>query len=144
MLKLLKWFGITFAAGFVLIIVLVVVFASGGDNGRTESPGSVVTASAKGTAITAIKGNAEVVDAAITQDGNSLSLVLIVRSATNAPRARELGDNFVRQVKTFSDDDSPGKEIGTGRYDYLIGVYYPNEKQVVSGAKNRVAARISW
>ena len=41
-------------------------------------------------------------------------------------------------------DSPPGKTIGTGRYDYVIGVYYPNERALVKGAKSRVSNRISW
>ena len=55
-----------------------------------------------------------------------------------------MGENFVRLCKTFIEDDSPGRTIGRGKYDYLIGVYYPNEKRVAQGAKSRVANRISW
>ena len=47
-------------------------------------------------------------------------------------------------TKSLGPDRSPGKEIGRGTYDYLIGVYYPSERQVALGAKSRVAERISW
>ena len=83
-------------------------------------------------------------DAAMTQEGNRISLVLIVDYAIDPDYARQLGDNFVRLAKTFTDDDSPGKAIGRGKYDYLIGIYYPNEKRIALGAKSRAADRISW
>ena len=87
---------------------------------------------------------AEVLDAAVSQTGNDVILVLIVRSATNKNRAQQLGDSFVRLAKTFSPDSSPGRSIGTGIYSYLISVYYPNEKRVAIGGKARNADRISW
>ena len=37
-----------------------------------------------------------------------------------------------------------GKDIGRGEYDYLIGVYYPNEDLVGMGVKARTADRITW
>ena len=87
---------------------------------------------------------AEVLDAAVSQEGTDVSLVIIVRSATNKGRAEQLGDNFVRLAKTFSPDSSPGRSIGTGMYNYVIGVYYPNEKKLAAGAKARNATKISW
>ena len=34
--------------------------------------------------------------------------------------------------------------LGKGKYDYLIGVYYPNEKPLAIGAKAKTSDRISW
>lgn len=100
--------------------------------------------SAKSLAIDSIMGYSGVVDAAITKRGSDISMVLIVSWATNAQYARQLGDNFVRLYKTFSPDDAPGATIGQGIYNYLIGVYYPNEKQVAQGAKAKYATGINW
>lgn len=101
-------------------------------------------ARAKDLAIQSIKQQPLVLDAAISQDGNTFSLVLVVNRATNQTGARQLGDNFVRMLKTFSDDDNPGREIGRGKYDYLIGVYYSDRTQVALGAKAAGATRIRW
>ena len=101
-------------------------------------------ARAKNLAIQSIKQQPLVLDAAISQDGNTFSLVLVVNRATNQTGARQLGDNFVRMLKTFSDDDNPGREIGQGKYDYLIGVYYSDRTQVALGAKAAGATRIRW
>ena len=94
--------------------------------------------------VEAIKQYPGVLDAAISKRGNQVSLVLVVHSATNESNARQLGDNYVRMFKSLSDDDSPGSSIGRGKYDYLIGVYYSNEKKVAQGAKSRASDRISW
>ena len=107
-------------------------------------PDTRLTTSMKTSAVASIQAYPEVRDAAISQDGNALSLVVVVASETSPQRARELGDNFVRIIKSQSPDTPPGKEIGTGIYDYLIGAYYPNEKRVAQGAKSRGAKRISW
>ena len=98
----------------------------------------------KELAIISIEGYTEVQDAAIIQDGKQLSLALIVGYSTNEETAKELGDSFVRLVKTFGPEDAPQKEIGPGLYDYLIGVYYPNETQVALGAKCSSCSKISW
>jgi len=93
----------------------------------------------------AILGYDEVTDAAINKKGRNMSLVLIVKYSTSEQRAKELGDNFVRLTMTFvKEENSPSKEIGTSVYDYLIGVYYPNEKEVVMGAKVTFAKKITW
>ena len=96
------------------------------------------------TIIATMKQNPGVLDAAISQQGERVSLVLIVDPLTNESGARQLGDNFVRMFKSLSDDEPPGRSIGRGKYDYLIGVYYPNEKKVAQGAKSRASDRISW
>ena len=86
----------------------------------------------------------EVLDAAVSRQGSEVSLVLIVRSSTNQARGKQLGENFLRMYKSLSDDDSPGRSIGKGKYDYLVGVYYPNETTLVQGAKVSFADRITW
>lgn len=91
-----------------------------------------------------IKGYEEVKDAAISQKGETLSLVVFVEYGISKEKAREMGDNFVRLVKTFTQDISPEKEIGEGIYDYIVGVYYQNQKEVVMGAKSSIARNITW
>ena len=159
MRKFLKWLYTTVGGrSLVLIIIFIVAFASCNGNSSQPNQGtsnsnakeslptsdSKLTSSMKDIAVASIQAYPQVRDAAISQDGKTLSLVIVVASATSPQRAQELGDNFVRMVKSQSQDTPPGKEIGTGIYDYLVGVYYPNEKLVAQGAKSRVAKRISW
>ena len=108
-----------------------------------EPPATRSSSSVNSMVISSIETNREVVEAAISQRGDQVSLVLIARSATNKQRAQELGDNFVRMFKSLSPDTVPGRVIGEGIYDYLVGVYYPNEKQLASGAKAKNARRIT-
>jgi hypothetical protein len=103
-----------------------------------------LTEEEKELASTSIEGYTEVQDAAITQDGDQLSLALIVGYATNEETAKDLGDSFVRLIKTFGPEDAPGKEIGPGIYYYLIGVYYPDETLVAMGAKCPSCSKITW
>ena len=112
----------------------------------SESPKSLtLTESAKDLAIGVITGYDEVLDAAISQDGRTLSLVVIVGCATSEEVAKNMGDNFVRLVKSFGPESSPsGTEIGKGDFDYLVGVYCGNERKLAQGAKVRNAPHITW
>ena len=129
-----KWYLIP----AVLAITLLVVSCA------PTAPPPEISDDAKNMAISVIKDYPLVRDAAIIQDGRKLSLVIIVSYATSEEHAKELGDNFVRLVKTFSEDEPPKKEIGEGIYDYLIGVYYPNEEEVALGAKVSFSPHITW
>lgn len=96
------------------------------------------------TCISLVKNYTGVRDAAITQDGARLSLVLVVDASMGADMARKNGERFVRMVKHFGPDDNPASEVGPGMYDYLIGVYTPAKKKVAMGAKARNASKITW
>jgi len=98
----------------------------------------------KSQVITLIAEYPEVREAAISQQGETLSLVVIVNRTTSKWRAKEIGESFVRLVKTFSEDTAPSKKIGSGIYNYLIGVYYPGSVEVVMGAKVDIAEHITW
>ena len=77
-------------------------------------------------------------------DLRKITLAIVVRAGTSERRAKELGDNFVRLFKALSDDDPPRKEIGRGKYDYLVGIYDTKEKNIAMGAKLDIATSISW
>lgn len=40
--------------------------------------------------------------------------------------AKDVGDNFVRTVKTLGPEPAPSKEIGEGDFDYFVTVIYPD------------------
>ena len=111
---------------------------------RSTATPTVNVADIRDVVISTIEDYPRVRDAAISQDGKRLSLVIIVDYGTDPDYAQELGDNFVRMTKSLLRDGGVGQRIGTGKYDYLIGVYYPNEQKVALGAKARSADRISW
>ena len=113
-------------------------------NAATRSARSATGAQAQDLAIQTIKQEPLVLDAAIAQRGNRFSLALVVNRTTNQQRARELGESFVRMLKTFSDDENPGQDIGPGKYDYIITVTYPDETVVAVGGKATISTRISW
>ena len=143
------------SSSILVILIAVATLAAEGDcetrnapdtleRPRPTAPPTVSVADIRDIVIASIEDYPRVREAAIGQDGKQLSLVIIVDYATDPDYAQELGDNFVRLAKTFLKDGAPGKQIGRGRYDYLIGVYYPNERVVAQGAKVGSADRISW
>jgi hypothetical protein len=75
----------------------------------------------KQIAIRLIHSYAEVQDAAIVQDEDSLNLAIIVGFGTTEDTAKTIGEDFVRLVKYNCNDTAPEKEIGPGIYNYLIG-----------------------
>ena len=103
-----------------------------------------ITEDEKHSAITSIREESEVINALIKQEDETINLTLIVEFGTSKGRAKKLGKNFIRLVKTASKDKDPGEEIGEGIYDYVIEVLYPNKKEVVAGAKARRARKVTW
>ena len=144
--------GCLVLCGIVLCLALIITGLSDSDPDRprySESSRSAqsvqsLTDSQRSMAITTIEGYSGVRDAAITQEGRQLVLVLVVDYATSETQCKQLGDNFVRLVKSVGPDSAPGKEIGRGQYDYRIGVFFPNEKRLAMGAKVRTSPRITW
>jgi len=83
-------------------------------------------------------------EASISQDGQRLSLGLVVRVETTRDNAQELGDNFLRLVKTFGPEALPGREIGSGLFDYEITVAYADGTRIAQGAKDANGISIAW
>ena len=98
----------------------------------------------KQQAIGTMMGKRLVNEALISQDGQRLSLTLVVRVETTQDNAQELGDNFVRLVKTFGPEPLPGREIGSGIFDYEITVTYADGTRIAQGAKNSTDITIAW
>ena len=97
--------------------------------------------------IASIEDRPEVVDAAVTIRPDQpcrISLALVVSHRLIEPEAQALGDSFLRLVKSLGPDTSPGSSIGSGTYDYMVGVYMRDETQLALGAKVSGAERITW
>ena len=103
-----------------------------------------MTEEQKAEALRFIEDYEGVIDAAITQDGMKLNLVIVVERRINETVAKMFGENFVRTVKMVGPDSRPWDDLGTGEYDYLVGVYYVDQQQVALGAKVSGSPRISW
>jgi hypothetical protein len=130
------------------ISVLAAVFAAalvcGCTGGDSSAEVYTLTDEEKQLAIYPIEQYTGVQDAAVNQDGKDLTLNLIVDYGTSKEYAEELGDNFVRLVKSFGPEESPGKEIGPGIYDYTVYVHNPSGELVAVGAKVSGARSLTW
>jgi hypothetical protein len=105
----------------------------------------LITETEKQLAIDTITGYPEVKEAAIVQkEGNKVNLAVIVRASINKETAQRIGDNFVRALKTYSQDIAPSKSVGKGIYDYMVGVYRQDESLIVMGNKPANAEHIIW
>lgn len=131
----MKQTGIIVMVATILVVLLVA--------GCTKNVPQL-TDEQKELAVNGIKVYDEIKDAAISQDSDTLNLALIVGYSTNEETAKELGDSFVRMTKSFSNETGPGKEIGSGVYTYIIGVYYPDKSLVAMGHKCPSCDSIKW
>ena len=153
-----RYAALTMTAGLIVAIVGTTLVGSAPGTGGGSAPGSgrattpgqssaqvkALSEDEKSLAIAGIMGYSAVRDAAIIQKGEHLSLVVIVAYGTNFATAKELGANFVRMVKTFGPDQAPGANVGTGLYDYQVGVYYPDKAFIVQGWKLGNSSKIRW
>ena len=73
-----------------------------------------------------------------------LSLAIVIGHAASKAYSMEQGDAMLRLTKSFGPGPAPRKQIGEGIYDYLVGVYWPDETRVALGAKSRQARRLRW
>jgi len=130
----------------VVSIALILAFTGMLFVGCTSKP-EPISQEAIDFAVGGIELQAGVVGAAVAQKDNDVSLAIVVDYNIGKEQAKEIGDNFVRLLITFSKDytnNSPGKEIGVTKHHYLITVAYSKEKIVVQGAKASVGTYIRW
>lgn len=140
------------AIAAVIVVPLIWMIAVSSDQGSGEARRysapeprvSVMSADARQMASDTIELEIDVLDASISQEGEKLALAIIVLDGTSEARAMELGDNFVRLAKTFGPDDNPSREIGRGRYDYLVGIRSAGGSDIAMGAKVGSSPRITW
>ncbi len=94
--------------------------------------------------INEMKGNDDVRDATVVQDGVNIRLYLVVGGEITKKRAIELGERFIRLAKAASKDFKPNKDIGKGIYNYIIQINYPNKRTVLIGNKVCTEKIINW
>lgn len=112
--------------------------------GPTPPPPEITGKQMKVAIAEIMAGNEEVRGVGYSQEGKELSLDVSVDYTTSEERAKEIGDSFVRLVKTYGPDTAPSKEIGKGILDYLVTVKYPSGEPVVIGAKVSSADHVTW
>ena len=153
------------AGVFMLVFVIgIISSATGGDSPAGDEPDDASNTDQRATQVPSaahesvpqvtgeiadiivaeMKSRSNVRDAAVGQDGKTISLALVVSFAATDEFAKKEGDNFVRLVKSLSPDSPPGKEVGTGIYDYLITVAHPDGPVIERGAKVSFSPKITW
>ena len=111
--------------------------------------GPIFRDSMKQLAIKASHRNRELLEATIQQDGREISLALNIECAASEEKAkttaRFLGEELLRMIKKFGPDlDPTTSEIGTGEFDYLVGVTCADGTSIAKGAKASGSAEIVW
>jgi hypothetical protein len=136
-----------FSVLVIVAAVLVGIFAPSveDESGKPNpTPDDTLSEIIKQMAIGTITEYEKVLAADIKQDGKDLTLKVFVAYGTSKPDAKEMGDNFVRLIKALGPEPSPGQEIGKGTFNYLVGVFAPDGKKIVMGAKARTSKSMTW
>ncbi len=96
-------------------------------------------------AIKLMRENEVVVDAAINQEGEKISFLLIVAQGTSTVQAETLGTDFVRTLESnIKDAPKSDGEIAENSYSYLVGVYTPDQRRIAFASKSRNATNLDW
>ncbi len=96
-------------------------------------------------AISDMRKKEAVVDAAINQEGDELSLLLIVSQGISVSQAEALGEEFLLALRSRIDDvKKPGVGSGEGIYNYLLGVYTPDQKRIAFASQSQNETHLSW
>ncbi len=131
-------------------ILAIAAIACGSDNGSTATGSEAkavdtVRESVKDIVMKSFMTNPDISDLSITQDGNEMSLVMVVNCSTSFDSAKSMGSRFVRLLKRWSPDLDPSTtEIGTGDYNYQVGVSCENGTSIAKGLKTTDSATIAW
>ena len=109
----------------------------------------MISESMKQLAIRASTRNREFIDATIQQSGREISLELNIECAESEEAAKKtaryIGKELLRMIKQFGPDANPTpSEVGTGDFDYLVGVSCADGTTVATGVKSRDSTEIVW
>lgn len=97
-------------------------------------------------AVELTSGDDLVQDAAVEIDDGTI-YIAITAPAVNKDYAKELGDNMVRQLATFSEGEGPTKDYYGEiyeKYDLHVGIFGHNQKEIAYGTKITVSDKIRW
>ncbi len=135
------------AAAFTLVPAAIKAirgwFDTDGDRGPTTPP--VLTQAEASLALASAAASDAVLDADLKQRGRTVALALTVRADTPPATARALGDNFVRLVKTLAaTEPTPGDDLGTGRFDYVVQISTPSRALLARGGKSTSDRALHW
>jgi len=144
--------GIATAAAFgaaAFTLVPAAIKAIGGwfdsDDVREPTAPPVLTQGEATIALAGVATSDAVIDADLTQRGRTVALSLTVRANTPPAAARALGENFVRLVKTMAaTEPTPGDDLGTGGFDYVVQVNTPGDALLARGGKSTSDRALHW
>jgi len=106
------------------------------------APPLQLTEQQKAEAAQVIMDESGVIDAAIIQEGENLSLAIVVEFDTPEIRAKFLAEKFINMVMKYGPENQ--FEWEKGIYDYLVTIVNPNEQIIVQGYKANHRDYITW
>jgi len=146
-----------FVALIILLPLVIVTIAAmnGGNALRSLTPDESETSPIRTTpllghkvrslAIKKMRAHEVVVDAAINQEGDELSFLLIVAQGTSTAQAETLGSDFVQILESsIKETSKPEADFVSDRYSVLIGVYTPDQNRIAVAAKSRNESDLDW
>ncbi|PVE74434.1 hypothetical protein [Priestia megaterium] len=131
----------------LLTVCIVTACSDGAEKSKSKTEKIKITKTAINEAVEQTKEDPLVEDAAVSLKDEKISMAVIVNSATNKEKAKEIGDNFVRQLGSFADGKVPTKDYYGeiyDQYDLLISVGNSAQDIIISGAKVKEASKITW
>ncbi|HDR4494240.1 TPA: hypothetical protein QCQ12_003074 [Bacillus cereus biovar anthracis] len=119
------------------------------DNTETKDKAEtfVISEEAKKMAVEQVMSNDLVKDAYIGVKGNKVTMSVVVNAAVTKDAAKQIGDNFVRNLGGFAGGKGPEKDYYGevfDNYDLQIGVGTSAKDIMVQGYKATSAKRINW
>lgn len=138
------------------ILVLAAVACGSSDSVTTDVvsdpasyDGPIFRESMKELAIRAETRNREFINATIMQIAREVTLTLTIACAESEEKAkttaRFLAKELLRMLKQFGpDEDPPSSVIGTGDFDYQVGVSCADGTSIAEGLKAKDSAEIVW
>ena len=148
-------FRTTVSLGIGILVLLAIACGSADsettdvENDPASYDGPMIRESMKQLAIRAAGRNREFLNATILQNGREVSLALSIDCADSEEKAkttaRFLAEELLRMIKQFGPDSDPSSTaIGTGDFDYLLGVNCADGTSIAKGVKAQNSAEIVW
>ncbi|MGG1330710.1 hypothetical protein ABE222_29195 [Bacillus tropicus] len=126
---------------------LVEKYKKVGEEKKEKASAFPVSEEAKNMTLEQIKTNPNVSDAHIEVKDTKIVMAVVVSHAVTKEAAKEIGDNFVRNLGSFAGGKAPEKEYYGeifDNYDVQIGVGTSADKIMVQGYKSTSAKNINW
>lgn len=117
------------------------------ENEKEEVQKITIPEEAINMAVDTTKQDQLVTDAHIEVNDDRILISIIVNAAITEDKAKEVGENAVRQLAAFSGYGTPTKDyLGEiyDHYDLMVGVGTGPDNIIAQGAKVTVASKITW